>query len=58
MATWSTLWRNGAGTSSIVATCPGMCTTVGGVVSVLRCCSDAPCHTWSYSRRGVFILIV
>jgi hypothetical protein len=29
-----------------------------GVVSVFWCCSDVPCHTWSYSRCGVFVLVV
>jgi hypothetical protein len=35
-----------------------MCATAEGVVSVFRYCSDMPCHTWSYSRRGVFVLVV
>jgi hypothetical protein len=58
MATWSALWRHGVGTSGIVATCPSMCATVEGVVSVLWCCSDTPCHTWSYGWRGMLILVV
>jgi hypothetical protein len=58
VAMWSALWRHGGGTSGTAATCPGMCATVGGVVSLLRRCSDVPCHTWSCSRRGVFVLIV
>jgi hypothetical protein len=36
----------------------GMGTTIEGVVPVFRCCSDAPCHSWSYSQRGVFVLVV
>jgi hypothetical protein len=58
VATWSALWRHGVGTSGIIATCPGMCATVEGVVSVLWCCSDASCHTWSCGWRGVLVLVV
>jgi hypothetical protein len=35
VATWSALWRHGVDTSSVVATCPGMCATVRGVVFCL-----------------------
>jgi hypothetical protein len=58
VATWSALWRHGVGTSGMVAACPGMCATIKGVVSVLRCCSDVPYHTWSCSRRGMLVLVV
>jgi hypothetical protein len=58
VATWSALWRHGVGTFGTVAMCLGMGTTVGGVVSVLRCCSDAPCHTWSCSQHDMFVLVV
>jgi hypothetical protein len=58
VVTWSALWRHDVGTSGTAATCPGMCATVDGVVSILWCCSDAPCHTWSCSRCGVFVLVV
>jgi hypothetical protein len=56
--TWSVLWRHGVGTSGTAATWPGMRATAEGVVSVFRYCSDVPRHTWSYSRRGVFVLVV
>jgi hypothetical protein len=35
-----------------------MCATTEGVVYVLWCCSDAPCHTWSCGWRGVLVLVV
>jgi hypothetical protein len=36
----------------------GMGITIEGVVSVFWCCSDAPCHSWSCSRRGMLVLVV
>jgi hypothetical protein len=58
VATWPILWRHGVGTFGTACYVSGMGTTIGGVVFVLRCCSDVPCHTWSYSRHGMFILVV
>jgi hypothetical protein len=58
VTTWSVLWRHGVGTSGTAATCPGMCATAEGVVSIFWYCSDVPYHTWSCSQRGVFVLVV
>jgi hypothetical protein len=55
---WSALWRHGVGTSGTAATCSGACATAEGVVSVFLHCSDVLCHAWSYTRRGVFVLVV
>jgi hypothetical protein len=57
-ATWSALWRHGIGTSGTAATWLGMRATAEGVVSVFQYCSDVLRHTWSCSRRGVFVLVV
>jgi hypothetical protein len=58
MATCLALWRHGVGTFGTATTWPGMRATAEGVVSVFRYYSDVPRHTWSCSRRGVFVLVV
>jgi hypothetical protein len=58
VATCLALWRHGVSTFGTVATWPGMRATAEGVVSVFRYYSNVPRHTWSYSRRGVFVLVV
>jgi hypothetical protein len=58
VVTWVALWRHGVGSSGSIATCLGMRTTVDGVFSILWCCSDAPCHTWSCGWHGYGMLVL
>jgi hypothetical protein len=55
---WSALWRHDVGTSSTTATCSGTCATAEGMVYVFWHFRDVPCHIWSCSRRGMFVLVV
>jgi hypothetical protein len=58
-------WRRGLHCGGMASVLLAMLLRVQAYASLLRewfsvlwCCSDASCHTWSCSRRDVFVLVV